>query len=233
MRPETWIASSLLALFTALGFGPAAAADSWDGLVEVKSKRLDMVFLAPGADFRPYTKLMVEPTQTAFHKDWMKNQNDRRDISRKVDEEQAREILEAARTNFADVFTEAFSKAGYTIVDQPGADVLRVTPGVLNLYVNAPDVMAGGRSRSYTANAGEATMVVELRDSRSNALLGRVVDNRETHESLGMQMTNSVTNRADFRLMFKSWATACVKGLEMLKSASPLPDTLTKGQKVD
>jgi hypothetical protein len=233
MRLKTWIASSLLALFAGVAFGADPAAESWDGLVEVKSKRLDVVFLAPGADFRPYTKLMVDPTQTAFHKDWIKSQNDQRDISRKVDAEHAQEILEAARTNFADVFTEEFSKGGYAIVDQPGPQVLRVTPGVLNLYVNAPDVMSGGRSRSYTANAGEATMVLELRDSQTNALLGRVVDQRQTHESLGMQMSNSVTNRADFRMLFKSWATASVKGLEMLKSLSPLPATLKPGQKVD
>ena len=233
MRFKPWIAASLLSLFAGVALGADPSAESWDGLVEVKSKRLDVVFLAPGADFRRYTKLMVDPTQTAFHKDWMKSQNDRRDISRKVDDEHAKEILEAARTNFADVFTEEFGKGGYTIVDQPGPDVLRVTPGVLNLYVNAPDVITAGRSRSYTANAGEATMVLELRDSRTNALLGRVVDQRQTHESLGMQMSNSVTNRADFRMLFKSWATACVKGLEMLKSLSPLPATLKKGQKVD
>jgi hypothetical protein len=233
MRLKTWTAAALLALFAGVAFGADQAAESWDGLVEVKAKRLDVAFLAPGADFRPYRKLMVDPTQTAFHKDWMKNQNDRRDISRKVDAEHAKEILEAARTNFADVFTEAFGKAGYTVVDQPGPDVLRVTPGVVNLYVNAPDVMTAGRSRSYTANAGEATMILELRDSQTNALLGRVVDQRQTHESLGMQTSTSVTNTADFRMLFKSWANACVKGLEALKSVSPLPATLKPGQKVD
>mgnify|MGYP006146246867 CR=1 FL=1 len=46
-------------------------------------------------------------------------------------------------------------------------------------------------------------------------------------------MSNRVTNIADFRMLFKSWATASVKGLEMLKSLSPLPATLTPGQKVD
>jgi hypothetical protein len=176
MRLETWIASALLALFASVSLGADKAAEPWDGLVEVKSKRLDAAFVAPGADFRPYSRLMVDPTQTAFHKDWMRNMNDRRDISRMVDSGQAQEILEAARTNFADVFQESFTKAGYTIVDRPGPDVLRVTPGVVNLYVNAPDVMSAGRSRSYTANAGEATMVLELRDSQTNALLGRVVD---------------------------------------------------------
>jgi hypothetical protein len=226
-------ASSLLALLAGVAFAADKPPESMEGLVEVKSKRLDAAYLAPGADFRPYTKLMVDPTQTAFHKDWMKNMNNRRDISRMIDSDQAKEMLEAAKTNFAEVFTEAFTKAGYTIVDEPGPDVLRVTPGVVNLYVNAPDVMAAGRSTSYTTSAGEATMVLELRDSHTNALLARVFDKRETHESLGMQQANRVTNVADFRMLFRTWAGICVKGLEHLKSVSPLPETLTPGQKID
>jgi hypothetical protein len=196
MRLTTWMAALVLALSAGVAVAADKPSETWDGLVEVKAKRLDAAFLAPGADFRPYTKLMVDPTQ-------------------------------------AEVFHEAFGKAGYTIVDKPGPDVLRVTPGVVNLYVNAPDVMSAGRSTSYTANAGEATMLLELRDSQSNALLGRVLDRRETRDSMGMQTANRVTNTADFRLLFKSWASGCVKGLETLKSVSPLPATLTSGQKVD
>jgi hypothetical protein len=233
MRFRILIASTMLALFAGVAFAADTSAVSPEGLVEVKSKRLDAAYLAPGADFRPYTKLMVDPTQTAFHKDWMKNMNNRRDVSRMIDSDQAQQMLEAAKTNFAEVFTEAFTKAGYTIVDKPGPDVLRVTPGVVNLYVNAPDLMTAGRSTSYTANAGEATMILELRDSQSNALLGRVFDRRETHESMGVQVTNRVTNIADFRMLFRSWANICVKGLEHLKSVSPLPETLTPGQKLD
>jgi hypothetical protein len=232
MRITTWIAASMLVVFagTAMAEKPP---ETWDGLVEVKSKRLDYAYLAPGADFRPYTKVIVDPTQAAFSKDWLKNMNDRRDISMRVDEEHAQQILEAARTNFADVFHEAYTKAGYTIVTAPGPDVMRVSPGVANLYVNAPDVMGAGRSRSYTANAGEATMILEIRDSTTNALLARVLDRRETRESVGMAQTNRVTNASDFRMLFKSWASICVKGLEALKSASPLPATLTPGQKID
>jgi Protein of unknown function (DUF3313) len=233
MRCKTWIVTALLALLAV----PALAADSmptsWDGLVEVKSKRLDAAYLAPGADFRPYTKIMVDPTQAAFHKDWMKNMNDRRDLSRKIDSTHAAEVLEAAKTNFADVFAKEFEKAGFTIVTAPGPDVLRVSPGVVNLYINAPDVMAAGRSTSYTASAGEATMVLELRDSTTNALIGRVLDRRETRESVGMQQSNRVTNTSDFRMLFKSWAGISAKGLDALKSVSPLPETLTPGQKLD
>ena len=174
----------------------------------------------------------VDPTEVAFNKDWMKNMNDRRDVSRMVTDEKAQEILTAARTNFNDIFNEAFTKAGYTVATAPGPDVLRVRAGVINLYINAPDVMAAGRSKSYTANAGEATLVIEARDSMSGALLSRVLDRRETREMAGMMQTTSVTNVADFRSLFKSWASIATKGLDRLKAASPIPTTLTPGQKV-
>jgi hypothetical protein len=233
MTNKTWIAAAALALFATAALGADKPMESWDGLVQVKSRRLDVAYVAPGADFRPYTRLLIEPTQVAFHKDWMKDVNNRRDLSRRVDEEMASGILEAARTNFADVFGEAFSKAGYTIVTAPGADVLRLSPAVTNLYINAPDVMAAGRSSSYTANAGEATMILELRDSVSGALLARVTDRRETRDSIGLQQANRVTNTADFRSLFRNWANICVKGLGTLKSVSPIPATLTPGQSLD
>jgi hypothetical protein len=175
---------------------------------------------------------MVDPTEVAFHKDWMKNMNDRRDVSRMVNDEKAQEIIAAARTNFDEIFNEAFTKAGYEVVKAPGPDVLRVRTGVVNLYVNAPDVMSAGRSKTYTANAGEATLVIEARDSQSGALLGRVLDRRETREMVGMQQTTSVTNVADFRSLFKSWANIAVKGLQRLKDVSPVPINLTPGQKL-
>ena len=50
----------------------AQAPRSWDGLVQVKSKQLKLVYLQPGADFRSYTKVIVEPTEVAFAKDWQR-----------------------------------------------------------------------------------------------------------------------------------------------------------------
>jgi hypothetical protein len=233
MRTRTVLTAVMLSFLAVTASAADKPPGNWDGLVEVNSKRLDLAYLAPGADFRSYTKVMVDPTQVAFHKDWIKNMNDRRDLSRKVTEEHAKDIIEAARTNFADVFNEVFGKAGYTVVTSPGDDVLRISPGVANLYINAPDLMSAGRSQTYSANAGEATMILELRDSQTGALLGRVVDRRETRESIGMQPANRVTNTTDFRALFKTWASTSVKGIEALKSVSPLPETLVPGQKLD
>lgn len=206
--------------------------ESWDGLIEVKPKRMDAAFLLPGADFRPYTKLLIDPTQVAFKKDWMRSQNDQRDLSRRVTPEDADKILAAARSNFDDVFAEAFSKAGYTVVTAPGPDVLRVSTAVVNLYINAPDTMSPGRSYSFTTEAGEATLIIEVRDSMTGALMGRVLDRRETRGTGRMQMATSVSNQQEFRALFRQWADIAARGLEELKAHSPVPQDLKPRQKL-
>jgi hypothetical protein len=227
---------SAATLVVAMMLGTAVADEaptSWDGLVEVKPRKMDAVFLLPGADFRAYTKVMIDPTDVAFRKDWMKEMNQPgTPMSRRVSDDDAAKILEAARSNFDDVFQEAFTKAGYTVVKTPGPDVLRVSTAVVNLYLNAPDTMPAGRSRTFTANAGEATLVIEVRDSPTNALLGRVIDRRETMDSAGMQMATSVSNLSDFRMLFKQWATTTANGLDELKAHSPVPLDLKPKQKL-
>ena len=226
---------SLAALALLVASGVALAADapeSWDGLVQVKPKRMDAAYLLPGADFRSYTRVMIDPTEVAFQKDWQKRMNQNRRASDRVDDEQAQKILAAARANFDDVFVDEFTKAGYTIVREPAPDVLRISTAVINLYVNAPDTMTAGRSYSFTTEAGEATLVLEVRDSLTNALMGRAIDRRETQGGTRAQLTTSVTNQAEFRALFRRWANTATKGLEELKAHSPVPEDLKPGQKL-
>ncbi len=229
--------SRWLAFFALLGAASTAlakdATETWDGLVEVKAKKVDAAFLMPGADFRPYNKVMIDKTQAAFQKDWLKSMNrPTTSLSRRVSDEQAAEILEAARTNFDDIIAEAFKEGGYEVVATPAQDVLRVAAAVVNLYVNAPDVQSAGRGRTYTTEAGEATLILEVRDSLTGALMGRAVDRRATRTTVGFQVTNSVTNLADFRALFKQWGKIAVNGLEELKAQSPVPEDLRPKQKL-
>lgn len=208
--------------------------DNWDGLVRVKPKRMDAAYVAPGTDFRTYTKVMLDPAQVAFKKDWMRDINDASvGISNDVTEEDAQKIQAAARDGLDQVFRETFEKAGIQVVTTPGQDVLRLSPGVADLYVNAPDTMSAGRSRTYVTEAGEATLVIEARDSLTGALLGRVFDRRETRQSSGVQWATSVSNRADFKMLFQTWANICVKGMQELKAHSPVPADLQPNQKIN
>jgi hypothetical protein len=228
------IRRSLAALALVFTLGSAIAEDApttWDGLVEVKPRKMEAAYVLPGADFRPYTKVMLDPVEVAFRKDWMQNMNQNTPLASQVTDRDAQKILDAARSNFDDIFQEAFTKAGYQVVTTAAPDVLRIRTGLLNLYVNAPDVSAPGRSRTFTANAGEATLFIEVRDSVSVALMGRVVDRRQTRDT-GMQMATSVSNLSDFRTLFKHWATIAANGVGELKSMSPIPADLKPGQKL-
>jgi hypothetical protein len=231
MKALRWLAAALL--FTSAGAAFAAdTPESWDGLVEVKPKRMDAAFLLPGADFRPYTKVMIDPTQVAFQKDWFKRMNDTRDLSRRVSKEEAEQILAAARANFDEIFAAEYTKAGYAVVTTPGPDVLRVSTAVVNLYINAPDVGSTGMSKTFTTEAGEATLFVEVRDSQSGALMGRVIDRRETQGIAGRTQANRATNTTEFRLLFQNWAGITIQGLEELKAHSPVPMDLKPKQKM-
>lgn len=221
--------SALLLLHTPVMSAETTSAKTWDGLVEVNSPKMDVAFLLPGADFRTYTKVMLDQPEVAFRKDWMRNMNS--GMGHRITETEAKKILATVQSNTSDIFAEAFTKAGYTVVTEPGADVLRVRSGVANLYVNAPDTMSAGMSRTYTAYAGEATLVLELRDSLTNALIGRVLDRRETRGMPGP--SNSMTNLAEYRQLAGQWARISVKGLEALKTHSPIPDPLKPGQKLN
>ena len=227
-----WIGAWLGLMAMTAAAQDVTSAQSWDGLVEVKPKRMDAAYLMPGADFRPYRKLMLDPATVAFRKDWMKSVNTAARLSERITQEDAEKIAAAARDNFTEVFTEAFRSAGYEIVTAPGADVLRVRAGVVDLYIAAPDTQSSGRSRTYTMEAGEATLFLEVRDSSSGALLGRALDQRATRNTGSLRVANQATNLSDFRVLFRKWADISVKGLDNLRELSPVPEDLKPGQKL-
>ena len=200
----------------------AALPPTFEGLVKVDSKRLTAVYLLPGADFRAYKKVMIDPVQVAFRKGWQKDMNMSRGGTRRISDEDAQRIAQAVRSGFGDIFANAFKAKGYEVVTAPAPDVLRLSPSVVNLYLNAPDPMGAGVARTYTFEAGEATLSLEVRDSTTGALVGVAVDRRATRNTGYATFTTDGTNRSDFEQLFKRWADICTNGLEELKARSPL-----------
>ena len=200
----------------------------YQDLVQVKAKKLDAVYLLPGADFSGYSKLMIDPAQVSFRKDWVKETNRSRGLSGKIDQDDAQQIAQAARSGFEGIFTAAFKAKGYEVVTNAGRDVLRLSPAIANLYINAPQSGGPGVSRTYTVEAGGATLVLEVRDSTTGAILGVAIDRSETRGTGYATLTTSVSNRADFEQLFKRWADICVKGFEQLKTAPAVQPRISK-----
>ena len=100
--------------------------------------------------------------------------------------------------------------------------MLEVSPRLTDLSVNVPDVGGTAISRSYAREAGEASLAVEFRDSRSGALLARLADHRHAVRSAKPQRTDAVAARADMDALYAAWARDCVKELGELRAGSPL-----------
>lgn len=236
MRNYLIVATALMLGSAAVGTTMAAAAEPvWDSLVEVNSRRMGSAFLLPGADFRPYDSVMLDEPEVSFRNNWLRDVNRNTRGGRRVSQSDAERILATTATNTTDIFTAEFERAGFKIAKTAGPNVLRIRTGVVDLFVNAPDVPSAGRSTSFTTNAGEATLVMEARDSQTNALLGRVIDRRQTRGTGGMNnmsQSNRVTNTSEFRALARRWAQISASKLNDLKAVSPVPDPLAAGQTV-
>ena len=222
-----WNTKSILAAAMLVAASPLLAQSqatetNWDGLVRVRSDKIELVYLAPEADFRPYTKVMLDPSEMAMEKNWLRDQR-RESVSLggQVSERDVVRALDRGKEQFDKYFTEAYTKAGFTVATEPAADVLRMSAGVFDIDVVAPDVANAARSRTYSEEAGAGTLVIEVRDSVTNALLGRAVERRIAGDN-GPWIRNAATNRNDFDQLFRRWAEASANGLTELKALSPV-----------
>jgi len=206
------VTSAVLAL--ALLAPPAAFAEeeeipteTHDGLVLVPDRQVAAAYVDPDADFGQYNKIMILDCYVAFKKGWQKST--KRTGSRiSVSSSDMERMKADVAALFRDVFTEKLSEDdGYEIVTEAGDDVLMVRPAIIDLDVTAPDTGSAGRSRTYTARSGAATIYIELYDSMTGDILARAAD-RKASRSIGghLSYTNRVTNKADARRAMSAWA---------------------------
>ena len=199
------------------GAGTALAADpapTEDGLVKIKVKNVDSVFQRPGVVWADYTKVHITPVQVSFSKSW--NPRDYGSFGlRSSDVDKIRRDLAGLTL---DIFSKVLGEGGYTVVAGPGEGVLAVEPNIINLYINAPDTMSPGRSRSYVLSAGEMTLALELRDSVTGTLLAEARDRKRGPENATLTLSNNVVNRQEAERALRSWAGQLKKALDSARS---------------
>jgi Protein of unknown function (DUF3313) len=81
----------------------------------------------------------------------------------------------------------------------------------------APAVATAGRSKSYTMDAGSATLALQVNDAVTGTLLAVAFDQRRSGSST-MQWTTSVSNRAAAGDMLKSWAEQLKRELDAARA---------------
>jgi hypothetical protein len=173
------------------------------------------VYVKPGADFSQYKRVAILDCHVEFSKDWLRSYNNSQpDPSRQIRDNDIQRAKTDLAAQFKKVFTDELQGAGgYQVSDTAAPDVLVLRPGLINIQVSAPDLMAPGRSVSYAQSAGQMTLYLELWDSATNTILARVVDTRADPQAYG-QRSSSVSNRAAAERILKSWAVELHNALD-------------------
>jgi hypothetical protein len=207
---------ALLLSVCALGTAQAEeGADMFENLVPVEDAQVAAAFIDPSADFSVFKRAMILDTFVAFRSGW---ERDQRRGSRGV--RISSSDMERIKTRVSELFNSVFIEVleaddGFEIVAEPDYDVLLIRAAIIDLDITAPDTMSGGRSRTYTADSGAATLYIELFDSVSGQIIGRAAD-RQSARSPGslMRWTTRASNTADARRVFTGWASQLRKFLD-------------------
>lgn len=187
-----------------------------DGLELKKAKNVDLLYVRPGVTLTGYTKIMMDPVQVAFDKNW-----DPKDYGGTfgLKTSEVERIRDGVGELAHDTFTKVLEKGGYPEAKSADAGVLRLSVQIQDLYVNAPDTMQAGRSRTFSAEAGRMTLVIELRDSVTGTLLARALDHGRSMDTGRFTWANSVSNRAEAERMLTVWATEIRDALDAAKAS--------------
>lgn len=108
----------------------------------------------------------------------------------------------------------------FEVVEEPGPETLLVNIGLFDVVSRVPPETVGS-SRIFIDRVGEASLVLELRDSESNTILIRAVDRRAAENPVGGTESNRVTNAAEVRRLGRRWGTIIRTGLDTLLTDGP------------
>ena len=103
----------------------------------------------------------------------------------------------------------------YTITDEPGPGVLKVTMGLIDVVSRVPPERISARSSYYLSDLGSAVLIMEIRDSRTNEALARIADGRNV-QPLVAKESNPVTNLMEVKRSVRVWGRRIRTGLDEL-----------------
>ncbi len=220
---------ALLAAFTGCTTAPQFqsgpdAEVTHDGLTKVDNTALDAVWARTDIDASEYTKVLFDgvgiefrPVTGAYSGRAGTSQSQMRRAGQsefQLDEKTKALVKEEITSAFVE---ELQRSKVFEVVDQPGPDVLTVRAGLLDVISRVPPDTVG-RSTILIDRVGEATLVLELHDSMSDAILARAIDRRAAERGTGSSLTISspALNRAEVRRLGREWARTVRSGLETL-----------------
>lgn len=206
-RPAAWVAAAAAIGCAAPGGAPRLGEEkSFDGLLRVENARAGAVWMRRDFDVSGYAKVRFVGAGVEFRP--VRASATQRAVP--VSEAQEARLLEILSDAFRD---ELARSKRFALVDESGPDALTLWVGLLDVVSYVPP-QPSGRGDVFLRSLGEATLVVELRDSLSHASLARVMDRRAIERSDTTLRANTVTTWSEVRRVARSWARIVVTRLD-------------------
>lgn len=186
---------------------------SFDGLHKVKGGRMKEAWARPDFDVSSYSKIMVQGAGVEFRPGGWRGSS--RDIGPGGHYAVSDETKVMFREQMGEAFLAELSKGEhFTIVTEAGPDVLLIRGSLIDVISKVPREQ-GVRSNTYLSEVGQATLVLEIRDSVSDGILYRATDRQTASKSgSGLSYSTTVTNVMEFRRVAERWATILREGLD-------------------
>ena len=181
---------------------------SFDGLHEVKGGSADKAWAMPGVDLTQYSKIMLQGAGIEYRPGGESPKSFSARSSGgpyEVTEKQKEQF----RALVANTFLEELAKSEhFKLVEEAGPDVLLIRGALLDVVSWVPEDPIG-RGVVILSKVGEATLVLELRDSITEAVLVRAVDRRAAEGggfAGGMSRSSRLQNQAEVKRVVRYWA---------------------------
>ena len=190
---------------------------SYDGLAHVEGTTMDTVWVRQGWDIGHYTKIRfegagvqytpVKPVARSAFAPMRSNEFP-------VPEENKAKLEQIVGDALREKLTQL---QNYAITDTNGSDVMLVRIGLLDVVSRVPPQTAS-RTEIYLDEVGKATLMLEVKDSLSGAVIVRAVDRRAAEPSSEMFRSNTVRNWSEVQQLADYWGSMMRDGLDSLEA---------------
>jgi len=192
----------------------AEAEPTFDGLYPVQGGRMDAAWARADFSVEAYSKVMLHGVGVEYRPD-----GSTRSSTMPSSGGEYFDLTPKQKARFEDEMADAFREElaqgeHFEIVTEPGPDVLLIRGGLLDVVSFVPPDLVG-RGEIYLTRIGEATLVLEMRDSQTGAILLRAVDRRAAEDVAGgFTNSNRASNRSEVRRLARAWGRIVREALD-------------------
>jgi hypothetical protein len=188
---------------------------SFDGLTRVDNTKMKNTWAKSGLDLSSYKKIRLVGAGIEYRSVKPATRSSRLNAQRSefpLDASQREELDAMVR----EVFLEELAKnTHFEIVTEEGPDVLSLYGALLDIVSKVPPTTTA-RGDIYLSEVGEATLVLELRDSQSGEIFVRSIDRRAAGSTY-MQRSDSVRNMFEAKRAIRDWAKILTAALDKIQ----------------